>query len=253
MTQLLDRLDEGFGLLAGGDRLAAARHRSLAATVEWSYQLLSEQEQRVFRQVSVFPAPFTLEGAEAVAGAAAGPVTLRLVDCSLLAPPRTGPDGRARYLMLDTLRAYGAGRLADCGERPGAAAALARYALEVAEQAAAGMQASAGELDAARWLDAEDATIGQALAWALEHDTDAALRLVVALAPWWHIAGPPGGRVCAAARRRRARGTGQRPVVRGALLAWPGRSPHRRFRRRGQVTSPRSVTPRRTGSRRPCW
>jgi serine/threonine-protein kinase PknK len=189
VTQLLDRLDERFGLLVGGDRLAAARHRSLAATVEWSYQLLSEQEQRVFRQVSVFPAPFTLEGAQAVAGAAAGPVTLRLVDCSLLAPPRTGPDGRARYLMLDTLRGYGAGRLADCGERPGAAAALAWYALEVAEQAAAGMQASAGELDAARWLDAEDATTGQAVAWALEHDTDTALRLVVALAPWWHIRG----------------------------------------------------------------
>jgi predicted ATPase len=48
LAQLLDRLDERFGLLAGGDRLAAARHRSLAATVEWSYQLLSEQEQRVF-------------------------------------------------------------------------------------------------------------------------------------------------------------------------------------------------------------
>ena len=56
VAQLLDRLDDRFGLLAGGDRLAAARHRSLAATVEWSYQLLSEQEQRVFRQVSVFPA-----------------------------------------------------------------------------------------------------------------------------------------------------------------------------------------------------
>ena len=76
-----------------------------------------------------------------------------------------------------------------CGERPGADAALARYAVEVAEQAAAAMQASAGELDAARWLDAEDATIGQALAWALEHDPDAALRLVIALAPWWKLRG----------------------------------------------------------------
>ena len=55
VAQLLDRLDDRFGLLAGGDRLAAARHRSLAATVEWSYQLLSEQEQRVFRQVSCVP------------------------------------------------------------------------------------------------------------------------------------------------------------------------------------------------------
>jgi predicted ATPase/DNA-binding CsgD family transcriptional regulator len=189
VAQLLDRLDDRFGLLVGADRLAAARQRSLAATVEWSYQLLSEQERQVFRRLSVFPAAFTLEAAEAVAGAAAGPVVLRLVDCSLLAPPRTGPDGRARYLMLDTLRAYGAGQLADDGELSGAAAALAQYALQLTELAAAGMQTGAGELAAARWLDAEDATIGQALAWALEHDPAVALHLVIALAPWWRLRG----------------------------------------------------------------
>jgi hypothetical protein len=157
--------------------------------VDWSYRLLGEQEQRVFRWVSVFPAPFTLGGAEAVAGPAAGPVVLRLVDCSLLAPPRTGPDGRARYLMMDTLRAYGADRLADAGEQPDADAALARYALQMAEQCAAGMQASAGELAAAQRLDAEDATVHQVLAWALQHDPATALRLAVAVAPWWHLRG----------------------------------------------------------------
>ena len=68
----------------------------LAATVAWSYQLLDEAEQRVFRAVSVFPSGFTLDGAEAVAGEAAGPAVLRLVDCSLLPPPRDGPDGRPR-------------------------------------------------------------------------------------------------------------------------------------------------------------
>jgi non-specific serine/threonine protein kinase len=57
---MLDRLDDRFGLFIGADRLASARHRSLAAAVEWSYQLLSDLEQRVFRQVSVFPAWFTL-------------------------------------------------------------------------------------------------------------------------------------------------------------------------------------------------
>ena len=56
--------------------------------MEWSYQLLDDDEQRVFRSVSVFPGPFTLEGAEAVAGAGAGLAVLRLVDCSLLVPPR---------------------------------------------------------------------------------------------------------------------------------------------------------------------
>jgi predicted ATPase len=112
LPQLLDRLDERFALLARADRApVAARHRSLAATAEWSYQLLSEPERRVFRRVSVFPAAFTLDAAEVVAGAGAGPVVLRLVDCSLLAPPRTGEDGRARYLMLETLRGYGLARI----------------------------------------------------------------------------------------------------------------------------------------------
>jgi len=94
VAQLLDRLDDRFTLLAGGDRLAAGRHRSLAATVEWSYRLLDDDERRVFRRLSVFPGPFTLEAAEAVAGDGAGPAVLRLVDCSLLIPPRPRPDGR---------------------------------------------------------------------------------------------------------------------------------------------------------------
>ena len=83
--------------------------------------------------MSVFPAPFTLEAAEAVAGPEAVPAVLRLVDCSLLVPPRAGPDGRSRYGMLETLRGYGAGLLAEAGEEAGAAAALAGYAVRVAE------------------------------------------------------------------------------------------------------------------------
>ena len=193
MTQLADRLDDRFALLTAGDRLAAERHRSLAATVEWSYRLLEEDERRVFRLVSVFPGPFTLEGARAVAGAGAGPVVLRLVDCSLLAPPRAGPDGRSRYAMLETLRAYGAGLLAAAGEQDGAAAALGRWAVEVAEEAEAGLQTVDGELAAARWLDAEDATMAQVLARAMDHDADVALRLAVALAPWWFLRGRLAG------------------------------------------------------------
>jgi predicted ATPase/DNA-binding CsgD family transcriptional regulator len=186
---LLDRLDGQFSLLAGTNRLAPARHRSLAATVEWSYQLLSEQERRVFRQISVFPGPFTLEAAEMVAGVGAGPAVLHLVDCSLIVPPRAGPDGRPRYLILETLRAFGAGRLAEAGEQPGAAAALTQHALQVAVQAEAELETRDGELAAGRWLDAEDATMHQALGWALEHDPEAALRLAIALAPWWLLRG----------------------------------------------------------------
>jgi predicted ATPase/DNA-binding CsgD family transcriptional regulator len=187
--QLLDRLDDRFALLAGGDRLAPGRQRSLAAAVQWSYRLLEERERRVFRAVSEFPGPFTLEGAEAVAGPDAGPAVLRLVDCSLLIPPQTGADGRSRYGMLETLRAYGARLLGEAGEADGAAAALAGYALRVAEQAEAERQTTAGEMAAARWLDAEDATTRQVLAWGMEHDAGTALRLAVALAPWWYLRG----------------------------------------------------------------
>src|SRR5690349_7886132 len=220
-VQLADRLDDRFALLAGGDRLAARRHRSLAATVEWSYRLLGEDERRVFRRLAVFPGPFTLEAAEAVAGPAAGPAVLHLVDCSLLAPPRTGPDGRSRYLMLETLRAYGLARLAAAGEQHEAAAALAGYALQVAGQAAAGLQASGGERAAGRWLDAEDATTQQALAWALDHDHATALRLAIALAPWWGLR----GRAVAGCALLRA-AAGHAPRGEGAWCAaqnWLGR------------------------------
>ena len=186
---LAERIEDRFALLVAGDRLAAGRQRSLAATVDWSYRLLDEAERRVFRQVSVFVGPFTLEAAEAVAGQGAGPVVARLVDCSLLGPPRAGPDGRARYVMLETLRAYGAALLAEAGELEGAGAALAGYALRVAEQADAGLETSSGELAAARWLDAEDATTRQALAWAREHDPAIGLRLGVALSSWRYLRG----------------------------------------------------------------
>ena len=189
VAQLLDRIGDRLTLLAGGDRLAPPRQRSLEATVQWSYQLLGEPERGVFRAVSVFPGPFTLEAAEAVAGPGAGPAVLHLVDCSLLSPPRADPDGRSRYVMLETLRIFGAGLLAEAGEQDEAASLLARYALRVAEEAAAGLETTTGEVPAVRRLDAEDAMVRQVLAWALEHDAALALRLAVALAPWWSLRG----------------------------------------------------------------
>jgi predicted ATPase len=230
VAQLLDRIDDRFALLAGGDRTAPSRQRSLAATVEWSYQLLDDHERRVFRAVSAFPGPFTLEAAEAVAGADAGAAVLRLVDCSLLVPPRAGPDGRSRYRMLETLRAYGAGLLAGTGEQEEAAAAgLAGYALRVARQAAAGLQSGDGELAAARWLDAEDAT----MRWAGGGSC---------------AAGWPGSTGCSARpqtapRRAAAGGAPRRSGSAGrrsfSRPIWPQRS----------AISPRSGTPSRAGRR----
>jgi non-specific serine/threonine protein kinase len=189
MAGLADRIDDAFRLLAPRDPWAAARHSSLAAVADWSYRLLTEQERRVFRRLAVFPGPFTLASAEAVAGPEAGPVTARLVDCSLLVPPRPAGDQRTRYTMLETLREYGLARLEEAGEEPEATMALAGIARSVARQATAGLQTSDQELDAARWLDAEDATLGKALSWTLEHEPDAALPLATALAPWLRLRG----------------------------------------------------------------
>jgi predicted ATPase/DNA-binding CsgD family transcriptional regulator len=189
VAQLLERIDDRFELLTDGDRLAEQRQRSLAAAVRWSYRLLDDFEQRVLRAVSVFPGPFTLEGAEAVAGAGAGRAVLRLVDSSLLVPPRVDPDGRTRYTMLETLRAYAARLLAEAGEDGEAVAALSAYAANLAAESSGDLEAGATEPAGLRRLDAEDATTGRALAWAMDHDRGTALRLVLALRPWWQIRG----------------------------------------------------------------
>jgi predicted ATPase/DNA-binding CsgD family transcriptional regulator len=185
LDQLLERLDDRMALLDGGDRLAPDRLRSLGATADWSYQLLSAPERRVFRALSVFPGLFTLEAAEAVAGGEAGAIVLRLVDCSLLSPPAQGPDGRSRYSMLQTLRTFAAGQLAADGEYEAVALAHVRYATGLAARAAAGLEFSTGELAALRWLDAEDASLHQALAWALDHEPASALALATHLVRWW--------------------------------------------------------------------
>jgi predicted ATPase/DNA-binding CsgD family transcriptional regulator len=221
VTQLAGLLDDGFGLLGGTGQRVVERHRTLGATAEWSYRLLGEQEQRAFRRLAVLPGPFTLEAAQAVAGPGTGRSVLRLVDCSLLVPPRAGMDGRSRYLMLQTLRGYAAERLAlDEQELVSANTALAGHALEVAERAAAGMRASTGEREAARLLDAEDTLVHQALSWALEHDLVVALRLAVALAPWWSLRGRQaiGYRLLAAA----ADGAAERGLEWCAAQVWLG-------------------------------
>ena len=194
VAQLADRLDDRFGLLTGGDRLAPCRHRSLAAAVEWSYRLLDEDEQRVFRAVSVFPGPFTLEAAEAVAGPGAGPAVLRLVDCSLLVPPRDGPDGRWRYAMLETLRAYGAGLLAGSGEQDAAADRAGRVGGgggRAGRGGAADRRGRGGRGPVAGCRGRHHAARCWPGRWSMM--LRPALRLVAALGWWWYLRGRLAG------------------------------------------------------------
>ncbi len=119
--QLLDRLQDRLRLLVGGRRDRVERHRTLRATLDWSYDLLSPTEQAMFGRLSTFSAPFNLEAAERVAADGdLDPVDVddlvgSLVDRSLLTVT-TGPRGERRYRMLETIRHYAAEALADTGE-----------------------------------------------------------------------------------------------------------------------------------------
>jgi predicted ATPase/DNA-binding XRE family transcriptional regulator len=120
LSQLAARLDDQFWLLTGASRTEVSRQRTLEAVVAWSYDLLSESEQRTFARLAVFPDHFTLEMAEAVLsepGAAELEVVdlvSRLVDKSLVTTVNA-PDG-LRYRLLEMLRQYGHDRLAGHGD-----------------------------------------------------------------------------------------------------------------------------------------
>ncbi|QJY48694.1 BTAD domain-containing putative transcriptional regulator [Pseudonocardia broussonetiae] len=133
LVDLRDRLDRSLDLLGGGRR-PDDRHRTLRATVEWSYQLLSGDEQRLFRYLSVFADGVDLADAERLAadlapGTDPGSLLARLVDASVVEADFTG---RTRYRLLETLRAYGRDRLAAGGEAGDAAARLVRWAAALA-------------------------------------------------------------------------------------------------------------------------
>ncbi|KAB8193580.1 hypothetical protein FH608_020365 [Nonomuraea phyllanthi] len=121
VAQLVERLDDRFRLLAGGARTAPARHRTLRATVDWSYRLLTPQERLLLRRAAVFRSSWTLDLAEGVCageGLAEEEVLLRL--CDLVDKSLIVLDGeiagQARYRLLETVRDYALEQLAESGE-----------------------------------------------------------------------------------------------------------------------------------------
>jgi predicted ATPase len=147
-AELAARLEDRFGLLAGAGRAQDPRQRTLRATVDWSFQLLEEPDRRLFRRLSVFAGGWTVAAAEAVCGGDgldaaevatgdAGGVLeglVRLVDRSLVVAVGGDP---ARFRMLETLRAYGAERLAEAGEAELLAGRHTAWFEDLAEEAAA--------------------------------------------------------------------------------------------------------------------
>ena len=195
IPQIASRLDHRLGLLTTADRGVPSRQRTLRATFDWSYDLLSPAEQLLLRRVSVL-AGWSLEMAvlvcadDSLPAAHLASLLAALADKSLIEP---APEalGQARYRMLETVRAYAADLLADSGE---AAAILSRrrdVLLRESEQAAAiGMGRSLrlvpGRPDAFRRFDLATASLTEVLSTCLaEGDAESGLRLCTAMEPVW--------------------------------------------------------------------
>lgn len=190
VDQLEDGLQDRFRFLVSGSRTAPRRQQSLASAIDWSYQLLTDDQQQLLGRLSVFPAPFTLTAAQAIGGPAAVDITPALVDRSMLVAPREGSDGRSRFGMLESLRVYAAAKLVISGQAEETVVGMAAWALESAERAAARFDTTpAEERDAVLWFEAEYDNLRFALDWFLDHDPLAAIRLAVSIAPWWNRRG----------------------------------------------------------------
>jgi predicted ATPase len=169
--EVLRRLDDPFALLTHGRRSAPDRHRTLRATVEWSYRLLDEAEQRAFERATVFAGGFTLDAAEAVCAADGDPcrediadLISTLVDKSILIIDDRGPT--TRYRMLETLRQFGHERLAESGRLAATEQAHALYYVKLAWQAEPQLRGPA-EAEWVRILDAELGNLRATRTWAM--------------------------------------------------------------------------------------
>jgi predicted ATPase len=178
---LLERLERRLPLLIGGARDAPERQRTLRATIAWSYELLDDEEQRLFARLAVFSGGFTIEAAETVCEA--GLDTLQsLLDKSLLRRPN------GRFWMLETIREYALERFDDLS--------LAQLRRRHAEHFVALAEQAEPELeraDSARWLElleADNDNLRAALSWASDAgEADLELRLVIALGAFWYVRG----------------------------------------------------------------
>ena len=187
LREVAARLDDRFALLVGGRRTALPRHQTLRAALDWSYELLSPDEQHQLRRLGVFVGGFTLEAAIAVAPASATVVEdlANLVAKSLVTLDAAVPIGRWR--LLETVRAYALEKLAETGA---VGEVARRHAAFFADLFASGPAAPA--LAAAREAPGYDAreldNVRTALDWAFSPTGDAALgiALTAAYAPVWY-------------------------------------------------------------------
>ncbi|WP_329410380.1 protein kinase domain-containing protein [Nocardia vinacea] len=193
--QILQRLDDRFALLTRSSRTAPTRQQTLRWCVDWSYQLCSPAEQRLWARLSVFAGGFELDAAEQICGADTAPdspldVLSSLVDKSILI--RDESNGVVRFRMLDTVQEYGHQKLRESGEDQ-----LMRHLHRDWYQRLA-LDAEAGWISDHQpyWisrLERELPNLREALEYSLADDTEqaaeAGLQTAVALLPFWSFRG----------------------------------------------------------------
>jgi non-specific serine/threonine protein kinase len=192
--QIASRLDDRFRLLTGGSRTALPRQRTLEATIDWSYQLLSDEERLLLLRLSVFAAGWTLEAAESVAGDDELPsdrvleTQLRLVDKSLVIADTQA--GRPRYRMLETVRQFAQQRLDNSDGADGLRRRHARFFTGWVERMGIELRAGSTQLTRFAELEVEQANLEAALGWSLGGgEPELGLRLVGTIFYFWWRAG----------------------------------------------------------------
>jgi predicted ATPase/DNA-binding SARP family transcriptional activator len=191
LATVAERLDDRFRLLTGGGRTALPRQQSLRAVVDWSYDLLFDDERRLFNRLAVFAGGCELTAAEAVCADDHVPageildVVSRLVDKSLV----TASDaaGETRFTQSQTLWQYGRERLDESGEVNAMRARHAEYYRQMAKEAHEGLRGATAPMWRDR-LTPEVANLRAALDWFIAiGDADAALALASGMAWLWWI------------------------------------------------------------------
>ncbi|CAN5658702.1 BTAD domain-containing putative transcriptional regulator [soil metagenome] len=192
-AQISERLGHSLKLLTDGDQRVDHRHQTLRAALEWSFELLGEPEQALFRRLAEFAGGFTLDAAESV-GVGEGidqedvlELLSVLVDKSLVVAEENWEQG-ARYRLLEPVRQYAREKLGVSGEAEAVGRRHAEFFLALAEEAEPELTRS----QQAEWLDlleTERDNLRAALSWALGRELDSGPRMAGALCRFWHTRG----------------------------------------------------------------
>lgn len=181
-AQIAERLRDSLTVLAASRRTALTRQQTLTATLDWSHELLDDDERTLFRRLGVFAGSCDLDAVEAVCDGDLD-VLGRLVDKSLIVVEEQ--EGTARYRLLDTVRHYARERLTRAGEQQRLEARHRAHYVRLTEKLAPAVDVP----DARRRLALETDELRRALRTALRAEPEIALRLAGALWRFWHDRG----------------------------------------------------------------